>query len=364
MEARIGNKSIKMYAIVTEGYPDYTIVGANTIMKHKEILTKQLTIESPGSKIHCINAVGSLELKQEETVKKCLGMFTTEVTLGRMCNISRHKIYTEEFRSIYQRNGRIPVHYEEIEKNPCLGIIRESQSHWCSRIVPVPRPDGSVRMCIDYRPFDAIAIRDRYPLPMIQEILDKMSTGKIFSRLDATLGYYQIAMEEKDVEKTAFAYKNGLYEFVRMPFGLCNAPVTFQRAMNIIFRKEIGKFFIPYLDDIIVFFSSINEHENYLEIVMGKLKAANISLNKKKCNFFKWETKILRFVISEGKAKSNPERVQTIKEFQKPITIRDLRSFLCMTGFCREFVPHYVALVRVLEKFLRGETKNSIKKIA
>ncbi|KAF9752805.1 Retrovirus-related Pol polyprotein from transposon, partial [Nosema granulosis] len=127
--------------------------------------------------------------------------------------------------------------------------------------------------------------------PRVDEIYDELSKARVFSILDATSGYYQIAMDEADREKTAFAFKGQLYEYNRMPFGLCNAPATFQRAMDSIFRAENRRFVIPYLDDIIVYSQRLEDHENHLRIVLGKLKGAGVSLNKKKCKFLKSEIK-------------------------------------------------------------------------
>lgn len=242
-------------------------------------------------------------------------IFKTEITDLNLCSETTHKIRTWSNKPIHHQSKRTPVHLEEQlyktfqelkEKN----IIRESSSPYCSRIVPVPKPDGTIRPCIDYRPLNIITIKDRYPIPRIDEIIDALSKAKIFSTLDATSGYYQIAMAPEDMEKTAFAYKNGFYEFTRMPFGLCNAPATFQRAMNNILKKERFKFVIPYLDDIIIFSKDETGHQTHLDIVLGKLKAAGLSLNKKKCHLFKEEIKILGYIITKGKVSNDPERVE------------------------------------------------------
>ncbi|KAF9760727.1 Transposon Ty3-I Gag-Pol polyprotein [Nosema granulosis] len=173
----------------------------------------------------------------------------------------------------------------EIQKNLRLGIIKQSKSPWCSRIVPVSKPDGSLRMCIDYRPLNQVTVKDKYPLPRIDEILDGLSKAEVFTTLDATSGYYQLAMEENDKQKTAFAWKSGLYEWERMPFGLCNASATFQRTMDQVFLKERDRFVLVYLDDIIVYSNNKDDHQKHLEIVIGRLRAAGMSLNRNKCHF-------------------------------------------------------------------------------
>jgi hypothetical protein len=170
-------------------------------------------------------------------------------------------------------------------------------------------------------------------------------------------------MFENDIEKTAFAYKNGLYEFLRMHFGLCNAPATFQRIMDTIFRKERGLFVCPYLDDIIVFSKNITEHKKHLDIVLGKLKAAGIRLNKSKCKFYKESIKILGYVVNSGKVYIDPEKIEVITKFQRPETIKQLRSFLGVCGSGRQFTVNFANFAKPLECLLNNQSKRSIKKI-
>lgn len=170
-------------------------------------------------------------------------------------------------------------------------------------------------------------------------------------------------MNEQDIEKTAFAWKSGFYEFTRMPFGLCNAPATFQRAMDKILNKLKHRFVVPYLDDMIIFSKSIEEHKEHVDIVMKELKGAGIALNPKKCHFFKEEVKILGFIVGKGKVRSDPERVEAIKNFNRPNNIKELRSFLGLTNYCREFIPQYAMISKPLDKLLNGETKRSTKSI-
>ncbi|KAF9758233.1 Retrovirus-related Pol polyprotein from transposon, partial [Nosema granulosis] len=293
-------------------------------------------------------------------------IFKDEITESVMCNTKLHKIDTGNASPICQKNYRVPVHFEtpiteEIVKNLRLGIIRPSNSPWCGRIVPVSKKDGSVRMCIDFRALNKVTIRDKYPLPRIDEILDRLSGAKIFSNLDATSGYYQIGIDEKDKEKTAFAWKGGLYEFNRMPFGLCNAPATFQRAMDEIIGNCFSDFVIPYLDDIIIFSRNETEHLQHLNIVLNKLKASGLALNKKKCNFLKEEIKILGNVVSRGYIKPDPSKIETIKKYPFPLNLKELRAFLGLVNYCREYIMNYAELTHPLFNQLKGELKNSTK---
>lgn len=196
-------------------------------------------------------------------------------------------------------------------------------------------------------------------MPRIDEIMDSLRNAKYFSILDATSGYYQIPLDEKSRKMTAFAWKGGLYEFTRMPFGLCNAPATFQRTMNKIFKNESGNFILPYLDDIIIFSNNYAEHEKHVEIALGRIRAAGLSLNPSKCKFFRTEIKLLGFIVSKGKVKIDPEKSSAIQNHVKPKTISELRSFLGLCNVCRSFVPNYAEKSRILTDMLKGKTKRS-----
>lgn len=228
----------------------------------------------------------------------------------------------------------------------------------------VSKPDGSLRICIDYRALKKITIKDKYPLPRIDKILDNLNSVKFFSTLYATSGYYQIAMAERDKEKTAFAWRNELYDFNRMPFGFCNAPATFQRYMDKVFRKKLGIFVIPYLDDIIIYFKSIEDHKDYLKLVVNRLKSAGVRLNKKKCHFFKTKIKVLENIVTEGCIKPDPGKVKAIREYPAPNTIKELRSFLGTVSYCRRFIVDYALIVAPLNNLLKGKTRRSTKRIS
>ncbi|MGL5706971.1 MAG: reverse transcriptase domain-containing protein [Aeromonas sp.] len=172
------------------------------------------------------------------------------------------------------------------------GIIQESNSAWASRLIPIKKKDGKLRLCVDYRNLNKETVRDQYPLPRIDTILDSLAEGTIFSTPDATAGYYQLEIDPEDRPKTAFRYKNGLYEFIRMPFGLSNAPATFQRAMDIIFKDYNWKCCIPYLDDIIILSQTDDKGNEKMIYAFSKL------LDKPQSNYCATDKELLAVVKS------------------------------------------------------------------
>ncbi|KAI5155156.1 hypothetical protein ENBRE01_3496, partial [Enteropsectra breve] len=214
------------------------------------------------------------------------------------------------------------------------------------------------RLCIDYRPLNEITVKDAYPLPRIDDILDSLIGARIFSTLDATSGYHQIAINPEDIPKTAFQTSTGLYEYVRMPFGLANAPAMFQRTMDYIFKEEKGKFVHIYLDDIIVFSSTKEEHEAHLKVVLKRLKEAGMKMKESKCHFFKTELSLLGYKVKADSIAPLDERVKSIKDFPLPKTMKELRSFLGLVSYCRNFIKDLAGTSAVLYDMLKG-TPNS-----
>ena len=169
-------------------------------------------------------------------------------------------------------------------------------------------------MCIDYRALNKQTVKDRFPLPRIDQLLDRLGKAKIFSKLDLASGYHQIAVAEEDVHKTAFRTNMGHWEFIVMPFGLTNAPASFQRLMNKVFQKEVNNFILVYLDDILVFSNSLDEHWNHLRVALQRLKEAKLYGWLHKCEFLKNRIEYLGFEISEEGVHTSPEKVKTIVE--------------------------------------------------
>ena len=190
---------------------------------------------------------------------------------------------------------------EEIKRMSGLDVIEPSTSEWAAPIVLVPKPDGSLRFCIDYRRLNALTLRDSYPLPRMDDCLDSLGTANIFSTLDADSGYWQLKVAEEDRDKTSFTSHRGTFRFKRMPFGLINAPATFQRAMDVLLSRVLWKKAIVYLDDIIVFSQTVQDHIRDVDEVLSILESAGLSLKLKKCDLFRSRVDYLGHVVRPGK---------------------------------------------------------------
>ncbi|CAJ0630411.1 5188_t:CDS:2, partial [Entrophospora sp. SA101] len=179
---------------------------------------------------------------------------------------------------------------------------------WASPIVVVKKKNNKLRFCVDYRKLNAYTEQDKYPLPLIADIFDSLEGSKYFSSLDLASGYWQMEVAEEDKKKTAFISKHGLYEFNRMPFGLTNAPASFQRLMNKVLSKEIGRFVVVYLDDINIYSKSFEEHLEHLEIVFSRLRRAGLKLGKDKCSFAKTQLEFLGHIVGRDGLQPDPKK--------------------------------------------------------
>ena len=282
----------------------------------------------------------------------------------------KHKIRTTNEIPVYSRNYRCPeIYKEEIDRQVSdllqNEIIRKSYSPWSSPIWMVPKKlDASgkqkFRMVIDYRRLNEHTIDDKFPIPDIPEILDKLGKSNYFSTIDLKSGFHQIEMDPKDIEKTAFSTGNGHYEFTRMPFGLKNAPSTFQRLMNYVLHEYINKICFVYLDDVIILGSSLQEHTENISKVFKKFREANLKIQTDKSNFFRKEVAYLGHIITTNGIKPNPDKIKTIKNFPIPKTVKEIKSFLGLLGYYRRFIDNYAKVTKPLTQCLRKGSKIDI----
>ncbi|GBG92123.1 hypothetical protein CBR_g54423 [Chara braunii] len=237
------------------------------------------------------------------------------------------------------------------------GWIRPSVSPSGSPVLFVPqKKEGTLRMCIDYRGLNAITVKNREPLPRIDDLLDRVQGCRNFSKIDLKSGYHQIAIRPEDQHKTAFQTRYDLYEFVVMPFGLCNAPGTFQHAMNRIFHDYLDKFVIAYLDDILIFSKTVEEHVAHVDKVLSLLRQHKFKINGEKCEFGRTRVLYLGHEISAEGLKPDDAKVASIRDWPRPQSVTEMRSFLGMTGYYRTFVKNYSVVAAPLTDLTRLDT--------
>jgi hypothetical protein len=276
----------------------------------------------------------------------------------------KHEIKTNGHPPIRSRPYRYTPHIQaEIRKqvNEMLeqGIIKESTSPWCFPVCMVPKAGspGSYRFAINFKKLNDICPRDNFPLPNINDALDSLGATKpkYFSTLDLASGYWQLSLTESSKPLTAFVTQDGLYEFQRMPFGLHNAPATFQRAMQEVLRGLNWKFVLCYLDDVIIFSNSFSEHLSHLKQVFDRFRQAGLKLQPKKCSFGQKEVKYLGHIVSEKGVATDPDKVKLVKEYPTPTKVSEVRSFLGFVGYYRKYVKDFCKIAEPLTNLTRKD---------
>ena len=235
------------------------------------------------------------------------------------------------------------------------GIIRKSTSEWGFPIVPVRKKDGSLRLAIDYRKLNQITKGSAYPMARVDILVEKLVGGVVFSKLDLTKGYYQIKLAEEDMSKTAFRFDGELYEFTRMPFGLCSAPQTFQRAMNLALKNTSNA--ACYMDDVLIFSKTIEEHKQHLEEVFKALEKADLRMNPDKCKFGLTEIEFLGVRVNADGIRPAEEKIQAMRNMSQPKNKDELGSFLGLANHYQEYIPMYAHLANPLYQLKKKDAK-------
>ncbi|XP_063891879.1 retrovirus-related Pol polyprotein from transposon 297 [Helicoverpa armigera] len=285
-------------------------------------------------------------------------------------NRIKHSINTTDELPVYSKTYRYPyIHREEVQrqikKMLDQGIIRPSTSAWSAPIWVVPKKSDASgktkwRLVIDFRKLNEKTIDDKYPIPNITDTLDKLGKCQYFVSLDLTSGFYQVELDPKDIHKTAFNVEQGHYEFLRMPMGLKNSPSTFQRVMDNVLRGLLNKICVVYLDDILVFGTSLQEIICNLRSVFQRLRESNFKIQMDKSEFLKRETPYLGHIITPEGVKPNPEKISAIVNYPLPKTTKQIKSFLGLLGYYRKFIPDYARITKFLTANLKKGAKINI----
>ena len=265
---------------------------------------------------------------------------------------------TPPFGSIYSMSpAELEVLRKYIDENLRKGFIRHSQSPCGAPVLFVKKADGGLRLCVDYRGLNKITIKNRYPLPLIAELLERISRAKFFTKFDVRDGYHRLRMAEGEEWKTAFRCRYGLYEYTVMSFGLCSAPGTFQHYMNDTFQEFLDKFLIVYLDDLLIYSDSLAEHKRHVRMVLERLREAGLCLKPAKCQFHVEEVAFLGFVVGAEGVRMDPAKVEAITSWPAPESVHDVRVFLGLANFYRRFIRNFSKVAAPITELLRKNRK-------
>lgn len=324
--------------------------------------------ETPLSELGVKINTEDLNKVERETIFNVLQKWTPIFSKGPTdlgsTDLIKHEIHLKDdtpFKDPYRRIP--PALFEEVREHLKemleAGAIRESSSPFSSNVVLVRKKDNSLRFCIDFRKLNSRTIKDAYSLPRIEETMDSLAGSKYFSKLDLRSGYWQVEIKEEDKYKTAFTVGPlGFYECNRMAFGLTNAPGSFQRLMERCMGPLNLKECLIYLDDIIIFSKTFEEHIKRLEDCFERLKQHGLKLKGSKCEFLQREVQYLGHIVSESGVKTDPDKIESLRKWPVPTTIQELRSFLGFAGYYRRFVEGYAKIAKPLNDLLVGHCTN------
>ncbi|GJT32914.1 putative reverse transcriptase domain-containing protein [Tanacetum coccineum] len=235
---------------------------------------------------------------------------------------------------------------EQLKELSDKGFIRPSSSPWGAPILFVKKKDGSFRMCIDYRELNKLTVKNRYPLPRIDDLFDQLQGSIIYSKIDLRSGYHQLRVREEDIPKTAFRTRYGHYEFQVMPFGFTNAPAVFMDPMNRVCKPHLDKFVIVFIDDILIYSRNEKEHEEHLKTIMELLKKEELYAKFSKCEFWINTVKFLGHVIDSSGIHVDPAKIEAVKNWVSPTTPLKIRQFLGLAGYYRRFIKGFSKILR------------------
>lgn len=373
-------------------YSVFIRVVANDVISHKFLIgtdflnTVELRVKSGNVLINPVEDTITKDRELSEIFQIDLGREeTNEIDLSHVAN-NEHRLVIENMinnykpvkvretsvkmsiilkdeESVYQRARRLSI----IEREKVNGIIAEwirdgiaqpSLSDYASPVVLVAKSDGSTRLCVDYRQLNKKITRDRYPLPLIEDLLDHLQNMKYFSTLDLKNGFFHVPVDRDSQKYTAFIVPDGHYEFLKVPFGLCNSPSVFQRFINETFKDAMrDKIVLTYLDDLIIPSSDEATGVENLRVILKIASESGLSVNWKKCRFLQTRVEFLGHIIENGRIYPSEKKIEAVRKFPEPNGVKQVQSFLGLSGYFRKFIPKYSFIARPLTNLLKANAK-------
>lgn len=347
-----------------------TIKGDPALSREQISLNSMEKVISQNGEAYLLELTALFEGQEEanqkvahvEEVNRLVDRFAVVFNMPKQLPPKRNKEHAINLQAGSTPINMRPYRYSFVQKNEIEllvqemldnQIIRPSVSPYSSPVLLVKKKDGGWRFCVDYRALNKATIPDRYPIPVIEELLDELHGATVFSKLDLKSGYHQIRMKNSDVEKTAFKTHQGHYEFLVMPFGLTNAPSTFQSIMNDLFRPYLRKFVLAFFDDILIYSPNVQDHLKHLEVVLNLMQQHQFYANAKKCSFGNSTVAYLGHIISASGVAADPDKVEAMLSWPLPKSVTELRGFLGLTGYYRRFVRSYGQIARPLTDLLK-----------
>lgn len=281
-----------------------------------------------------------------------IGLFNGNIT---------HRIDTQDAHPVKQRMRRTPLGFEkeeEVHLQDLLekGIVEPSSSDWASPPVLVRKKDGKLRYCIDYRKLNNLTVKDAFPIPKIETCLDTLRGSVFMSTLDMASGYYQVKLDDHDKHKTAFITKYGLFQYTKLPFGLCNSPATFSRMIQLVLQGLTWKECLAYLDDVVVLGTDFDSHMENLYKVFSRFRKYNLKLKPSKCNLLQTQVKFLGKIVSENGIAVNPDSIEAVKKWPIPKGKKDVESFLGFSNYHRDHIKNFAEIAEPLHQLTGQKT--------
>ncbi|KAG0974626.1 hypothetical protein G6F29_012091 [Rhizopus arrhizus] len=354
------DETSRAYLLVVPNQNEEVILGMDWLEKEDMVLHPRSKAVSR-SQVHSSN---NADLMVEEILKKFPKVIEESEEQTVTTAPYSHSIDTGTAKPTVTRDfRRSPAENEAIQKEVDMmlkkGVIVPSNSEWCSPVVLIKKPDGSFRFCVDYRNLNRVTVKDKFPLPLISDLLERFQGYKYFTTCDLKSGFWQLPLNKRDgsAKKTAFQAGGSLYEWVSMPYGCVNGPPSFSRLMSIVCKGLPRTVF--FFDDACIFSRTLEEHKQDVDRFLARLDKYNLRINPKKCQWFSKEVKFLGFLVSGEGIRSNPEKVKVVKEWKAPVNKKGLLRFLGFAVFYHKFIDSLSSKAKPLYALLKKDVDYS-----